>query len=312
MIDKMHFDVVGLGSCAVDYLGMVPEFPMPDSKNQLKKFTRQGGGPVATALVSLARLGSSTTFLGKLGSDELSAFVLDDFAREGVDINNVEREEGATPYFAFVVADESSGKRTIWWTDEGVSQMKADEVKKEVIASGRFLLIDEYQFEAALEASRIAREAGVQVVLDAETPGKPGMDRLVRGCDILIAPDEFACAFTGEEAFESSSRVLHGMGPRVVVVTLGVEGSFCRTKDDCFHQPAFQVEAVDTTGCGDVFHGAFIYGMLQSWSLRRIAEFANAAAALNCRELGGRAGAPILREVRDFLDGKGQFKKGEV
>ncbi len=295
------FDVIGVGACAVDYLGIVSEFPQPDTKSKMKRFIRQGGGPVATALVSLARLGASTSYLGKFGSDGLSSFALDAFVKEGVDISHVIKEEGSGPFFAFVVVDEKSGERTIWWTDEQVREIKADQMDKEFIASAKFLLIDDYQFGAALAAGRIARQRGVQVVLDAERPGTPDMNKLIQVTDILIVPEEFALGFAGGKDVESSAEVLLKLGPRVVVVTLGVEGSFCKTAEESFRQPAFKVDAVDTTGCGDVFHGGFICGMLRDWPLKVVAEFASAVAALKCRALGGRTATPTLDEMKEFL-----------
>ena len=309
---KKPFDVIGIGACAVDYLGIVSEFPEPDTKNQMKSFIRQGGGPVSTALVALARLGASVSYFGKLGDDELSRFALDDFIKEGVDISHVIKEESAGPTFAFIIVDEKSGKRTIWWTNEEVSQIKPGEVKKKLIAKAAYLLIDEYQFPAALKASQVARQAGVQVILDAETPGKPGMDKLIQTVDFLIVPREFACGFTGNKDLESSAKALLNSGPRVVVITLGAEGAFCKTARESFHQPAFQVKVVDTTGCGDVFHGGFIYGLLQNWPLKVVAEFASSVAALNCRALGGRSAAPTLSEVEEFLLERNSVKLKEI
>ncbi len=295
------FDVIGVGACAVDYLGIVSEFPKPDTKIKMKKLIRQGGGPVATALVALARLGTSVSYVGKFGGDGLSSFALDGFVKEDVDISHVIKEEGAGPTFAFVVVDEKSGERTIWWTDEQVREIKADQMDKEFIASARILLIDEYWSESALAAGRIAREAGVQVVLDAERPENPHMNQLIQVTNILIVPEEFALGFAGGKDVESSAEALLKLGPRVVVVTLGVRGSFCKTAEESFHQPAFKVDAVDTTGCGDVFHGGFIYGLLQDWPLKEVAEFASAVAALKCRALGGRAATPTLDEMKEFL-----------
>ncbi len=97
-----------------------------------------------------------------------------------------------------------------------------------------------------------------------------------------------------------------------MVITLGAEGSFSKTANESFHQPAFQVKAIDTTGCGDVFHGGFIYGLLQDWPLPEVAEFAGAVAALKCRRLGGRATTPTLKEVRGFLSERGSQKIREM
>ena len=305
-------DVIGIGACAVDYLGIVSEFPRPDTKNQMRRLIRQGGGPVATALVALSRLGARVSYLGKLGSDELSRFALEDFLKEGVDISHVIEEEGGAPSFAFVVADEKSGQRTIWWTDEQVSQIKPDEINREFITSAKFLLVDEYQLEAALEAARLAKQAQVQVVLDAERPENQDIEKLIQLTDILIVPEEFAFHFCGSNELEPSAASLLRLGPSIVVITQGKEGSFCKTAKSSFHQPSFEVEVVDTTGCGDVFHGGFIYGMLQGWPLEIILEFSSAVAGLNCRGLGGRSSAPALKEVKEFLLERGSPKIKEI
>jgi ribokinase len=245
-----------------------------------------------------------------LGSNELSRFVLEDFVKEGVDISQIIKNERAGPFFAFIIVDEKSGQRTIWWTDEQVLQLKPDEIagRKEIIASAKFLLVDDYQLEAAIEAARLAGDAGVGVVLDAENSEGKGIDNLIQLTDILIVSEEFASGFSGKSSLESSAQVLLELGPRAVVITLGAEGSFCKTAKESFHQPAFQVKAIDTTGCGDVFHGGFIYGLLQDWPLPAVAEFASAVAALKCRGLGGRATTPTLKEVRGFLGKRGSQK----
>ena len=306
------YDVVGVGVCAVDYLGIVPEFPRPDTKNKMKRFIRQGGGTVGTGLVALARLGASVSYLGKLGEDELSRFALEGLAKEGVDVSHVIREEGGGPVFAFVIIDEKTGERTIWWTDEQLSQVEEHQMDKELIASARFLFLDEYTLDASLAAARLAKQGKAKVVLDAERPEKGRIEELVRLTDILIVPEEFAFGFTGNSELESSAQSLLRAGPSVVVITQGKDGSFCRTAEGSFHQPAFEVEVVDTTGCGDVFHGTFIYGMLQEWPLEIVAEFASAVAALKCRGMGGRASIPRWGKVREFLGEEGSAKIKEV
>lgn len=302
------FDVIGMGVCAVDFLGIVPGYPRPDTKNQMKRFIRQGGGPVGTGLVALARLGASVGYLGKLGSDELSRSAMDDFAREHVDVSHVIVEEGAGPAFAFVIVDEKTGSRTIMWTTEQLRQLTPDDIDQALIRSARFLFVDEYLLESALAVAPLARDGGVRVVLDAESPEKEGIEKLIRLTDILIVPEEFASRFCGSTEPESSAATLLGLGPSIVVITQGKNGSFCKSEDRSFHQCAFEVEVVDTTGCGDVFHGAFIYGLLRDWPLEVVAEFASAVAGLKCCGLGGRASIPTLEEVIEFLLQKGSSR----
>jgi len=299
------FDVIGIGSCAVDYIGVVSSFPAPDTKTKMKKMACQGGGVVATALVTLARLGASVSYLGKLGDDALSQFAINEFMSEGVDISNIIREKGAGPYFAFITADEKTGQRTIWWTDQDVAHLKPDEISKEVIASSRFLHLDEYEFEAALYAARLAKETGTKVVLDAESPQNMFLGDLIKLTDVLIVPEEFALPFTGTTSAGDAAGKLAGYGPQVISITQGKRGSYYTSEKGLQHQDAFEVEVADSTGCGDVYHGAFIYGLLQEWPVEITAEFACAVAAAKCRKLGGRSGIPTLPQAREFLMEKG-------
>ncbi|MDE2726457.1 MAG: PfkB family carbohydrate kinase, partial [Gemmatimonadota bacterium] len=119
--------------------------------------------------------------------------------------------------------------------------------------------------------------------------------------DFLIASRVFAEALTGLADPAEAADSLAGYGSPVTVVTLGEEGSYTLAGDRTFHTPAFPVEVVDTTGAGDVYHGAFIFGLLQKWGLQKIAEFASAVAAMSCTRLGGRQGIPTLGEAMSFL-----------
>jgi ribokinase len=308
MISK-KYDVVGIGCSAVDYLGVVPKIEKLDAKMWMDEFTQQGGGLVATALVALARLGARTHFVGKVGDDDFGRFIADEFKKEGVACHDMVFVKGMSARFAFCVSDRSSGARTIFVTPHTrVPYLKSGEVKRRQIAEARFLHVDGYEMEAQLRAAHIAREGGVTVVLDAEKLD-PKMPRLVRLSDVIIASEDYAEWHTSKHGYVAQARSLFGeqskmAGNKIVVVTAGIKGSYTVSKDGEFHTPAFKVKVVDTTGCGDVFHGAYIYGLLRQWDLRRTAEFASAVAALKCRALGGRAGIPTLEETVRFLKSK--------
>lgn len=300
--DKNRFDVIGIGSCSIDFLGIVPSFPSPDTKNKMTKFIRQGGGPVATALVTLARLGIKASFVGKLGNNESSRFVISEFIQEKVGISDIVKEEKAGPYLAFVVVDEKKGSRTIWSTDQMVRPLKKEELSRDFITSCRILLLDEYELPTALLAAGWAKEDGIKTVLDAETPEEKELLPLIRLIDFLIVPERFAFGFSRANDVRRASDFFLKQGAQAVVITQGERGSFAATEDKAFFQPAFNnVNIVDTTGCGDVFHGGFIYGILKGWPIEVISEFASAVAAIKCEKLGGRSGCPNFERVKDFL-----------
>ena len=301
-----RYDVVGIGCCAVDYLGVVSRFPKPDVKVWMEEFSKQGGGLVATALVALSRLGARTHFVGKVGDDDFGRFIAAEFEKDGVACHDMIFVKGMSARFAFCVSDRSTGARTIFVTPHTkVPYLKAREIRRQQVAEAKFLHIDGYEMEAQLRGAEIAREEGVTVVIDAEKLD-PKMPRLVHLSDVIIASEDYAQWHTGKRGYVAQARALFAEQRKVsvhkvVLVTAGVRGSYTVSNGGEFHTPAFKVKVVDTTGCGDVFHGAFIYGLLREWGLPRAAEFASAVAALKCRALGGRAGIPTLEETESFL-----------
>ena len=300
-----NFDVVGVGLSAMDYLGIIDTYPPPaDVKIHMDEFTKQGGGPAATALVALARLGAKTAFVGKMGDDESGLFMKRSLEEENVDVTHVVVEPGASSPPAFIVVDKNSGGRTIFWTDAHISPLEVAELDREFITSARILHLDGLQMEASLAAAQWARESGMTVVLDGDTL-MPGIDKLVALTDVLIASHNFAKRFTGQNDLEKALDKMHSFGPGLVGITLGRDGCMFSNGDGIMQKAGFDVPVVDTTGAGDVFHGAFVFGLLHEWSLERTAEFANAVAALKCRKLGGRAGIPSFDETIAFLAERG-------
>lgn len=293
------FDVTGLGACASDFLGVVPHYPSIDERVRMLELHRQGGGEAATAMVTLSRLGVRTSFVGKIGDDELGRFVIREFERENVDTSHIVTQEGGSSIFAFIIIDKESGRRTILW-HKGIRPLTPEEMDKEFMLSARILHLDQHEPEAAIAAAKWFKEEGKMVVLDIDTID-PRLEGLVRSVNVLIGSEVFVRNFTRGNNYFKAAEDIASLGPETVVITLGEKGCLCRSGENAFVQPAFEVDVVDTTGCGDVFHGAFIYGVLQDWRLREIARFSNAVAAIKCTRVGGRAGIPKLHEVERFL-----------
>ncbi|MBC7238615.1 MAG: sugar kinase, partial [Chloroflexi bacterium] len=157
-------------------------------------------------------------------------------------------------------------------------------------------------------AAQWMHSAGKTVTFDGgktRGPISPVVREIIRYVDILICGEGFAQALTGVEGLWPAAEAALALGPRVVVQTLGAEGSYTLTREERFHTPAFSVEVVDTTGAGDVFHGAYLVGLLHGWDLRTVALFSSAVAALKCTKLGGRAGIPTMKEALAFLAAQG-------
>ncbi len=294
-----HPSVVGLGQCSLDFLGTLTGFPERDQKVELDDVLIQGGGPTATALVTLARLGIATTFLGRVGGDEAGSKIRSGLLAEGVTCQGLLVDTDATSQLAFCAADQNAG-RTIFWHRGTARPLAAHEIDVEQIAAGSVLLLDGLHAEASLTAARMARRQGVTTVLDGGS-WRDNSAELLPWIDHLVVSEKFARQYGGTD-LNAAVSALAEFGAVAVTVTSGAAGSLtCAADGTRFTMPAFPINAVDTTGCGDVFHGGYIYGLLQAWPLFETVRFAAACAALKTRALGGRTAIPRLAEVQAFL-----------
>lgn len=301
----MALDVVGLGCACLDFLGIVSHLPDQDDQVWMSDSTQQGGGMVSTALVTLSSLGASTAFVGKVGNDMAGRAVMEEFDLYGVDSTHLIVEAGATTPVSMILVDESTGQRTIMAGGTTV-EISPSEIPAGMIADAKYLHLDTTGRQAALAAAEIARGAGVPVVMDADSLSRPqDIEDLLRVTDYLIASQVFAEALTGLADPAAAAKSLSGYGSSVTVVTLGEEGSYTLADGQSFHTPAFPVEVIDTTGAGDVYHGAYIFGLLHEWSLEKTSVFSSAVAAVSCTRLGGRTGIPKLNRAMDFLRDRG-------
>ena len=299
-------EVIGLGYCSWDYLGILDHIPDFDAPTEsMSDFAISGGGPVATALSALAHLGVRTGYIGALGGDEPGRSALAAFQQKGIDTQRLRVQPGARSAVCFSLVQTKTAKRVILCYRGTTTPLQLDKGDREYIAAARFLHLDGHHMAAAIEAARIVHEAGGTVVLDANRP-RPGLEDLLPWVHVLITNSLFPTAYSGESDLETAmGRLLKG-GTRLVVTTLGARGCLYRSRDESVRVPGFRVNALDTTGAGDAFHGAFIYGLLRGWPPHRTATFANAVAALNCLALGGRPGLPTLGETEAFLRSEGR------
>jgi ribokinase len=297
------WDVLGLGCVAVDDLLYVDGYPPADQKTPILRRERQCGGLTATALVTAARLDSRCAYAGTLGGDDLSRFVLDRFAQEGIDTRWVVRREAARPVASTIIVDERGGTRNIFYDLTG-AQGAADDAPAEVLIRGsRVLLVDHFGIPGMIRAGTVAREAGVAVVADLERDDLPGSAELLALADHVIVSADFALRLTGAPHPAEALGRLWATGRAVVVVTDGAAGCWFQegpNANPC-HQPAYGVKVVDTTGCGDVFHGAYASGLARGLALAERVRLAAATAALKATAPGGQTGIPNLATVERFL-----------
>jgi len=294
------FDVVGLGLNSVDFITLVPAFPSPDCKMEMIDFSQHGGGQVATAMVTCSRLGMRAKYLGKIGGDCWGEFSLESIRKEGVDVSGVLVEPGVRNQLAIILVDRTTGQRTILWQRDRRLLYGEGELSREAVCQGRILHVDGHDTGATLKALLWAKEDGIATVMDADRIDEE-TGELIRHVDFLITSSTFPMRFTGIADLPQALVALERMCGGFVGSTLGREGAVALVDGTPVYYSGIAVDPVDTTGAGDVFHGAFIYGLLRGWDLDRIFPFANAVAGLKCTRLGGRA-IPDLREVQSYLD----------
>jgi ribokinase len=296
--------VVGIGQCSWDYLAVVDSFPAADTKAEVHEWQEQGGGPVATALVALARLGIPCDFSGIVGDDAEGDKIRASFLAEGVETTGLLTREKTTSQKAFIAIERHTARRTIFWQRPSGRPLRPEELRADLLNECHFLLLDGLLTEASLCAARQARDNGVPVMLDAGR-NRPGMLETAKMCDYVVASEQFALDLGWDGTGEGLSAIAVGIGSEVFTVTRGALGSMTWHGGGILTVPAFPVAAVDTTGAGDVFHGGYIFGILQGLALPDTIRFASAVSALKCTRIGGRAGIPTLSETLGFLKQNG-------
>jgi len=307
---KKRWDVLGIGVAAVDDLVFVDHFPQPDDKIPVVDRQRQGGGLVATALVTVARLGGKSAYCACLGRDELSTYTIDELQREGVDCSLIQVVEQARPYHSIVIVDKTAGSRTILYSSQGFREPSPVQLSSEMVRDCRVLLVDSFTLEASSRATQLARAEHIPVVVDVEPPVLPELERLISQVDHLIIGATMGAILSGKEDPPEMVRVL-ARGPRAcTAVTAGERGCwYAEGNGEVFHQPAIQVKVVDTTGCGDVFHGAYAAALAFGEGVPQAIAIASVSAGLKATHPGGRSGISDMATVKKFLAGSASLRQ---
>jgi len=306
----MALDIVGLGLATLDILIRLGDLPTWEHGVGCSAVGLDGGGPVGTACVAAARLGAHVGYIGTSGNDQLSMLKQQSFQDAGVDLTCLARREAPENQVVVVYVNQETGERVFSSLHSFNNlPLQVEELEPAYITSASFLHLDGTHPEAARQAAKWMHAAGTQISLDcAKSDGQTiwgELRALVPFSDILISGSGFGRAFTGYTDLWQASEAMLALGPQIVVQTEGRDGCYTLTKEDRFHTPAFEVDVVDTTGAGDVFHGAYLVGLLHGWDLRTVALFATAAAAIKCTSLGGRKGIPSFEETLAFLHQRG-------
>ena len=297
--------IVGIGSTVYDTLMVVDRFPTEDTKLQGIETKVQGGGPCATALAAARRLGVSAAYMGTIGDDPFGTFMMDDFAHWEIDTSAVRQVKGGVSFHSVVLLNQATSSRTCIWNKGTVEPPRPEELDMDMLRHARVLHLDGHMLDAAIYAAKECRKMGVKVSHDAGGT-YPGVENLMPYVDYLIPSEEFALKMTGEKTAEAAAQKLYDTyHPELLVVTQGVRGGILLDEKGMRRYESYKVQAIDTNGCGDTFHGAFAAGKIYGLSNDDACKYASAAAAIKCTRLGARYAMATDQECRAFLRDRG-------
>lgn len=306
MPEVPRIDLVGVGLNATDTLIPLAIYPERGAKVEYSYSSIMPGGQAATAVVACQTWGLQTRYVGKLGDDDAARLHRDAFAKAGVETQLVTVPHALSPQSLILV--DAGGERTVLCRRDERLLLQPADLRRDWIVNAKVLHLDGYETAAATQAARWAHEAGVPVVADLDEI-YDGVHNLLQCVDFLIVSRNFPERLTGEKNLEIALKRMHAhYNCKLAAATLGHEGVLAWDGAKMHLRPAYQVDVVDTTGAGDIFHAGFIYGLLQGWELERQLDFACAAAALNCTGQGARGGICSVEKIEALMANSARYE----
>ena len=298
------YDILGIGVSTLDLLTIVKEFPSQENVQQAVNAKFQGGGPVATALVAAAKLGAKVAMIDSLGDDLIGQSILKEFHQYGVSTKYIQITGGKTSSIASVWIGESDGKRSIAYHPGNAPELTDNCLDAEIIKKAKVIHLNGRHLPYCLSVCRLAKEHKIKISFDGGGGRyRSELDPLIPYIDICIVARDFAEKYANTTKIQDAAQSFLAQGAELVVITDGENGSYIFSwQEEPFHQPAFKFNnIVDTTGCGDVYHGVFLFSLISGLTLRESAQRATAAAAINTQQIGGRGLLSTMPEIIDFI-----------
>lgn len=297
-------EIVGIGANVYDTLITIPYYPTEDTKLRATGVQESGGGPCATGLVAASKLGADCGYIGVMSDDNAGKFLVSDFAKYGVDTSLCDIKNGYNSFVSYIWLSEEEASRTCVFDKGNLPVLELSDVQKKAIADAKILMVDGNEMSAAIDGAKYANANGTDVLYDAGGL-YDGVENLLPYADILIPSEEFALGHTGETDAKAAAKVLYEKyNPKVVVITQGKNGGILYD-GEVKEYPAFIVDAVDSNGSGDVFHGAYAYALTQGFDYYKACIFSSAVSALKCTKVGARVAVPTYEETLEFLKERG-------
>lgn len=304
-MSKVYPKVVAVGHLCMDKIAICEDFPQENTSRHIQHYSQHPGGTACQAMVTLCRLGESAGYMSPLGDDDVGRSLYADCVKEGVDMSRCQIVPGVVTHFTNVLVNAKNNTRTFLSYHGKFQPIRFGPEEEDYISHAAILHLDNTRNDNAIAAARIAKDHGVLVSLDGSSmdPDNSKNEALVALTDILITNETFPTRLTGiSDRRAALSHIAERYRPRVLISTGGESGCIAWQQGQLRDYPAYHVRSVDTTGAGDNFHGAFLFGLLKGYDFAYNIRFASAVAALSCLAVGGRDGIPRLDEALAFMD----------
>ena len=301
MKDFKNFDATGFGITTLDYVCIVDRLASYQKNTTIRDVKFFGGGCVSTALVALNRLGGHSSIITLLGDDWIGREILKGLKEEKIVCIGIEFKKDQLSSFSFIQVNSKNGKRAISNYSGSFKHLKFGKKSQEIIKRSKILLLDGVLPYENLRAAKFAHKNGIKIMLDCNDL-KNGTKELLTYIDYLITSESFLYDYSKTKDIKNAiKKIKKDYNPEVLVTTLGKNGSIALVDNKIKHVKIFDVNVKDTTGCGDVYHGAFLYGLLQKWNIVDIMTFATAVSSIKAMYYGGRTGIPDFYKTIKFL-----------
>ena len=297
----MQFDVIVSGMMVVDILTEVPSQIKPGTKHEVPKIIIQGGAPAGNAACVIAQNNLKTAFLGYKANNTLSLIANEELKKCNVDTSLLIEKEHFQPAIAVVEVNPENGDRTVFYSTNKYKPLQIQDINEDCIKNSGLLLVDGYDVVGNLALLKIAKKYNIPSVLDIEAGDIAILKEMISLGSHIILPLEGAQLISGQksvaECFKNLSLITKGH----LIITDGANGSWALENEKIIHQAAFPVKVVDTTGCGDAFHGAYAAALLKGKNLAERMEYAAAYASIIATHFGGRSYFPSEKEVNEII-----------
>ncbi len=289
--------IIGFDYPCMDLNILCPRVPVEEELVEVQDISLMGGGKVANAIAAAARLGAKTAFIGAVGNDRYGRLCREDLREHGVDVSGLQIRGGRTSFCVSIVDSVKRGKHYIEYASTVPLWRKSD-IPYEIFEPGDYLMLYQMDETAAFMAEYV-HKAGGKVVVDGDEYDERTQENL-KNTDIFIMSEYYYSHLFEDENYAENLASMAKTGPEVILVTLGSKGCAGYDHGVYFRTEPYHVDICDTTGAGDVFHGAFTCGISEGMSASGAAAFASAVSAVKCTILGGRTGIPTRECVEQF------------